>query len=285
MRFALTSFVTLGAAALAVAQPYRSINPPLGVIHPVEDAPAVPSEPLTNAKRFALNMPPARPKAHRRRPHGVAPRGGSRVGSAPRAASSPLPPVAAKCNILVKVSGGAQLGFVNRRLNSFGQLGTLQPSQNSDALQVAFSYPPDSPSQLDLTATNSYSSAYTFVGAAVGYSSDSNDFAPGSPNYGYVTGTKQAAPGRAVMGDTMYSLSTGIPADYESAIWVYNPTTRAITAQWINADHSATTTQILYTNDGNGDFLLTGDKAALNEAFGTDYPEVTFTCVPPVAAP
>lgn len=79
MRFTSASLFALGAAVLAVAQPSRrtlSLNPDASLIRPIPHVPAAQVEPITNAKRFAMNLPPARPKAHRRRPHGVAPRAG-----------------------------------------------------------------------------------------------------------------------------------------------------------------------------------------------------------------
>lgn len=81
MRFSIALFVTLGAATLGVAQPSRrtlSLNPDASTVRPIPDTLVPAPKPLTNAKRFALDMPPAKPKAHRGRPrdHGVAPRGG-----------------------------------------------------------------------------------------------------------------------------------------------------------------------------------------------------------------
>ncbi|KAF8603692.1 hypothetical protein BDV93DRAFT_606673 [Ceratobasidium sp. AG-I] len=289
MRFALTSFVTLGAAALAVAQPSRravAFNPPASVIRPIEDAPATPAEPLTNAKRFALNMPPARPKAHRRRPHGVAPRGGSRVASAPRAATSPLPPVSLKCNIRATGTDGTDFGFISPVWNGFGEYGQFQKEQDG-ALELSGSYSPDSPNQLNFAATNGPSATYPWFGAIDGFASTTDDFGPGSYNYAYLGGTTQSPAGSTPFadGDNSFSAATGIPETIQSAVWSYDSKTQAITAQWINTDGSAPATHIIYANDDNKALALTGDVGAFQDTFGVPYPEVTFTCVPPTSAP
>ncbi|KAG9108579.1 hypothetical protein FRC07_008429 [Ceratobasidium sp. 392] len=290
MRFALASFVAVATAALAFAQPHtrqlKSINPDI-VPAPVDWAnlpPAAPVEAGTNAKRFAKGLPPLAPRTRRRHPQRGAPhRLGTRVQAAPRAQTSPTPPENQKCNILVK-TGDATLGYITPSFNTFGEYGTFQPGP-AGALEISFSYSPDSPSQLDFLATNGPSSTYPYMGAVMGYASDSDNFSQGSYNYAYVAGTQQTPSGSPpVVGDSSFGTATGIPGDYESAIWTYDPATQAISAQWINTDGSAPGTHLLYANDGNDAILLTGDPATLNETFGTDYPEVTFACVPVAGA-
>ncbi|KAF8603690.1 hypothetical protein BDV93DRAFT_523160 [Ceratobasidium sp. AG-I] len=288
MRFVLTSFAALGVAALAVAQSSRPLNPPLSVIRPIEDAaPAAPAEPLTNAKRFALNMPPASPKAHRRLHRGVSPHGGSRVRSAPRAATSPTPPVSNKCNILVKDSStGQELGFISREWNSFAEYGPLQSSQIG-ALEVAFSYSSDSLSQLDLLTTNSKSAAHPFMGASLGYGSDSGDIGPGNTNYLFLTGSTQTPAGSPPSYEASNSFSevSGGEAASETAIWTYDPLSRALTSYWTNSNRSVSKAYILWSSqEGNELFTLTGDPALFMSTFGIDAPEVTFICVPSVTA-
>lgn len=291
MRFALTSFVALSTAALAVAQPSRrgpliSFNPPDVATVAIPGTPGAPVEPLTNAKRFALNMPPARPKAHRRRPHGVAPRGGSRVASAPRAVTSPLPPVSTKCNVRATSTDGIDFGFISPVWNGFGEYGQFQTAQDG-ALEVSFSYSPDSPSQIDMIATNGPSATYPFFGAIDGFASESDDFSPGSYNYAYLGGTTQSPAGSVPFadGDSSFSAATGIPESIQSAVWSYDPKTQAITAQWINTDGSAPATHIVFANDDNKALAITGDVGAFRDTFAAPYPELLFTCVPSASAP
>jgi len=294
MHFALASFAAVAAATLVTAQPRArealSFNPP--DVPKVEwkaivAAPA-PVEQITNAKRFELKMPPLKPKAHRRSPHRGGPHRdhpkGTRVQSAPRAATSPLPPAAKKCNIKATGTDGTDFGFIAPVWNGFGEYGQFQSVQDG-ALEVSFSYSPDSASQLDMTATNSPSGGYPFFGAIVGYASTDDNFSVGSYNYAYLGGTTQTPAGSPPFteGDNSFSVG-GIPADIESAIWSYDSATQAITAQWINLDGSAPATHIIFVNDENKALAIAGDVAAFQDAFAVPYPEVLFTCVPPSSA-
>lgn len=278
MRFALNLFATLAVAATALAQPARRallLNPSVGGMF--SDVPN--TGPITNAKRFAMHLPPITPKSLHRRLRG-APRTPTRVQAAPRTDSSPLPPSTMKCNILVTTIDGSTIGFISAAFNQFGEYGLFQQSQDG-ALEVAFSNTPGASSQMDLYGNNSPSSTYPFFGAIAGYASTSDDMGPGSYNYAYIGGTAQTTPGSpAVEGENTFYMATGESGDYESAIWNYDAGSQAITAQWINTDGSAPSTQILYANDDNQALVLTADVNALCSAFEASYPEVTFTCVP-----
>ncbi|KAG9079582.1 hypothetical protein FRC06_007641 [Ceratobasidium sp. 370] len=288
MRFALASFA---AATLALAQPHAhklSINPVRETILGVSDwgnLPATPSGPDTNAKRFAMNLPPLAPRVPHRHPQRAAPhRLGSRVRAAPRAQAFLSPLLNQKCNILVK-SATEVFGYISPSFNGFGEYGPCVPDQAS-ALEVSFSYSLDSPSRIDLTTANSQAPTLPFMGGISGFASTSDDFGPGSSNYAYVGSTGRTPPGsRAVPTDSTFSAATSIPKNCESLIWVYDPDTQAIAAQWINTDGSAPATSLVYANDDNQAFVLTGDVNALRDTFGASYPEVTFTCVPPAVIP
>ncbi|KAG9081977.1 hypothetical protein FRC07_014362, partial [Ceratobasidium sp. 392] len=141
MRFTLTSFAAIAAATLAYAQPHaragKSINPNIDEIPGVMDwssiaAPA--PEPNTNAKRFAMHLPPLSPRARHHHPQRAAPhRLGTRVQAAPRAQTSPLPPVNQECNILVKTEDEI-LGYLAPYFNAFGEYGKFQPDQDGALL-------------------------------------------------------------------------------------------------------------------------------------------------------
>ncbi|KAG9075911.1 hypothetical protein FRC06_009816, partial [Ceratobasidium sp. 370] len=188
-----------------------------------------------------------------------------------------------QCNILVR-SASQTFGYIAPELNEFGEYG-LFVANPASALRVSFLYRPDSPSQIDFTAVNGQAPAFPFVGGVVGFASTSDNFGPGSYNYAYVAGTRQIPPGPAILADSTFGTATGVPTDSESAIWVYNPNTQAITAQWINTDGSAPATSFVYANDFNQALLLTGDANTLRNTFGAPYPDVTFTCVPPAVTP
>lgn len=288
MRFAFTSLVALATAAVAVARPSTqplSLNPDSRVAHPIADA-GTPA-PLTNAKRLAKGLPPLSPKAARR-PNRSGPHGGTKVDTARRTVSSPLPPVNVKCNILVKdTNNGTAFGFISPVWNVFGEYGIVQPDQ-AGALEVSFSYSPESPDSLtqrDFLATNGPGATYPFVGATVGFVSTSDDLAVGSYNYAYITGTTQIPAGPPEGADNnSFSGTTGIPKSAESAIWTYNPTTQDIIVQWINTDGSPAPTNLVYANDFNQAFIITGDVETFQGVFGVPYPPITFTCVCPVVA-
>lgn len=304
MRFAFSSLIALATAALVVAQtptPTKlQINPDPSVVHPIDKQPA---QPQTNGKRFALGLPPLSPRhrVHRRDRQGGSYPGGGRGGDdndndddndggkGPKGGyghpvPSSRPPVTVKCNILVKDVNGTTFGFVSPVWNVFGEYGIVQQAQ-AGSLEVSFSFVPTKgtlPSQLNLLPTNGPSAAYPYVGATVGFVSPSDDLVVGGFNYAYITGTLLLPAGPPSEGDNnSFGGTTGIPKKAESAIWTYNPKTRAITPQWINRDGSKPSTFMVFANDFNEAFILTGDLAVFRDTFGAPYPQITFTCVPP----
>ncbi|KAJ1305346.1 hypothetical protein OPQ81_000362 [Rhizoctonia solani] len=294
MRFSLSSLLTLAAAATAVvAHPSKrglSLNPPKDFLREVkwEELAPAPIMPVTNSKRFAQGLPPLRPR--RRNPHGgvVHARQGTRVASAPRSETSPVPPSSAKCHILVKIAAtGESLGYVSPNWNDFAEYGPLQNTQDG-ALQVAFSYSSDSAKQLDLMVTNAKSAAYPFLGASAGYGSSDENIGSGNPNYLVLTGNTQIPPGStpSYEAGNSFSEKTSIPVASESAIWSYDTASGDFTAWWVNTDGSSAQGYILWSNQEDNDlFTMTGDPAIFKETYGVDSPEVTFTCVPPVTTP
>ncbi|KAH7338104.1 hypothetical protein B0J17DRAFT_660795 [Rhizoctonia solani] len=96
------------------------------------------------------------------------------------------------------------------------------------------------------------------MGASVGFISG-NDFSAGSFNWAFLTGTTEKPYG---------------PPTELSALWSYNPKTDVLAPQWVNTDGSTPKT-ISYA------FLITGDATAFRNTFGSPFPLITFTCVPP----
>ncbi|CAE6426589.1 unnamed protein product [Rhizoctonia solani] len=293
MRFSVSSLLTLAVAATAVvAQPskrFRQLNPDKASIQEVkwEELTPVSTETVTNAKRFAQGLPPLIPKRRNRGTHGSAihAKKGTRVASAPRAETSSVPPTTSKCNILVKDSStGQELGYVSKEWNSFAEYGPLQSSQ-INALEVSFTSSAGAASQLDLVTTNGKSAAHPFLGAAVGYGSDSEDIGPDSTNYLFLVGTTQTPTGSlpSTEANNSFSEVSGAEAASESGIWSYDSASRVFTAWWINSDGSSVKADILWSSqEGNQLFTLTGDSDMFRSTFGVDAPEVTLTCVPPV---
>ncbi|KAJ7452632.1 hypothetical protein FB451DRAFT_1409322 [Mycena latifolia] len=249
-----------------------SLNPPKpeGTTPAYVYARAPAPAPITNAKRMAMGLPPLKPRHY-----------GS--GRAARQAVSAVPPVTQTCNLLATdASTGSTVGYLSPVWNSFGEYGIFQASATG-ALEVSFTYSGDSPTQLDLSATNG-PETFTYVGAVVGFASSSNDLGVASPNYAYLGGTFQVAEGPAVDdGANAFTASTSVSKAYESAVWMYDPATGALSAQWINTDGSAPATSIVYVA-GDEALVLTGDVAAFRSSFGVSYPEMTLTCVPTTSA-
>ncbi|CAE6437327.1 unnamed protein product [Rhizoctonia solani] len=298
MHFNFSSLLTIAAAATAVlAQPSKrsaKLNPPVAAIHQVDWAtlPPAPTEATTNAKRFAQGLPPLNPR--RRNPnrgvhHGVAHAKGTRVITAPRSETSPAPPTSIKCNILVKnADSGEALGYVSSQWNSFAEYGPLQETQDADALEIESNYSSDSPKQLNFIAINGKSSAYPYFGASVGFASTDENVGEDDPDYLLLTGNTQTPPGStpSYEASNSFSETSSIPVASESAIWSYDSATGALTAWWVNTDGTSVNPHILWSNQANNSlFTLTGSPATFREAYGVDGPEVTFTCVPPVAPP
>ncbi|CAE6437318.1 unnamed protein product [Rhizoctonia solani] len=212
------------------------------------------------------------------------PKQGTHVASAPRSKTSPSLPIKKRCNILVKeVDGnGTVFGFVSAAWNRYAEYGPVEPSQNG-SLEVSFSYSTDSLIQLDLLATNGPSARYPFVGGTSGFASTSYNLSSGSYNYVYITGTTQTPPGSPPVEDDNNSFgdAIGIPGAAESAIWTYDPVTNDLSPQWVNVDGSTLANYLIYANDFNNAFIVTGDPVTFRETFGAPYPRIAFTCVAP----
>ncbi|KAG8777253.1 hypothetical protein FRC12_000477 [Ceratobasidium sp. 428] len=297
MRFAFASFVAAAVAAIAFAQPTvrtttKHINPTpeeIAAARRDNQLGSARAEPNTNAKRFAKHLPPLAPKDHRRGPLHAAPTRPTRtrVRSAPRAQTSPRPPVNQQCNILVTGANGDTYGFLTAEWNIFGEYYNYQPNQNASALLVTFSYlPGDTSSPLNFYAPNSPNvTLYPYFAGILGFASDSSNLGPGSYNYAYIGGADEIVPfGPSVLVPNSFGEFTGIPENVETAIWLYDPDTQAITAQWVNDDLSTPATVITDLPE-LGVIALTGDRAAFQDTFGTPVNQIFFTCVPPKSSP
>ncbi|KAG8991070.1 hypothetical protein FRB90_001479, partial [Tulasnella sp. 427] len=180
MRFILTSILTLVAANFVGANPI-SIDLPHGVkpqsagSRSLDSAKPIVGR-MTNAKRFAMGLPPLKPKALHR---------GTRAASARRASTSitPTPDNNHHCNILVKNADDPSVtyGFISPVFNAFSGYGLFQATQ-AGALEVSFyaSFDVLSSGQLDLQADNGPSSTYPYFGAADVFASSDGNLAPGS---------------------------------------------------------------------------------------------------------
>ncbi|KAG8919365.1 hypothetical protein FRC01_001318 [Tulasnella sp. 417] len=231
-----------------------------------------------------MSLPPLKPKL----------RSGTRVLSARQSNTSPRPRTTQTCNILVtNANNGNIFGYISPVWNTFGTYGFVQSTQ-AGALEVSFSYPQDdfSPSQLDITAVNGPNASYPFFGAGIlllytssgpltasavkGRANADASLGPGSYHHSYIVGTTQIPAGSTPQdGDNnSFDATTGFDSPAESAIWIYDPVTQELTAQWINPHGSTPANYIVYANSPQDPiFVITGDVAAFQAIFAP-YPPV-----------
>ncbi|KAJ7807348.1 hypothetical protein B0H14DRAFT_3764722 [Mycena olivaceomarginata] len=226
-------------------------------------------DPGTNAQRFALGLPPLPP--HRRDPN-----------AAPGAATSPLPPLVIRCNIMGTAQDGTVLGFISPFWEGgMGQYGTFQPLPLG-ALEVSFPFSPDSPGRINLKAKNSPDPTYPFFGGVVGVQSSNSNIGRESSNYIALAGTVETPPGATP--DANFDNSYVHGQAVESAIWSYDPLTQILAPDWINTNGGEPQPDIIW-GAGYPFLMLVGDPRVLPD-FGPNagLKPLSFTCVPPVDA-
>ncbi|KAF8209936.1 hypothetical protein K438DRAFT_1810595 [Mycena galopus ATCC 62051] len=99
---------------------------------------------------------------------------------------------------------------------------------------------------IDLVATNGPDAVHNNVGAVGGR--EGYNFNPGNAGYAYLSGTGHSdanSPPSSSAGNSMESEDYNQPS--ESQIWRLDYATRALTAQWTNADSSNPTTNLFYS--------------------------------------
>ncbi|KAJ6479463.1 hypothetical protein C8R47DRAFT_1136920 [Mycena vitilis] len=238
--------------------PYTQSNG-MSVAHP---APA----PRTNAERLRRGLPllPAR-----RRP-----------ADAARPRRSSVPPVTVHGRVLVADLGGNPLGALTPQLNTWGALGYLT-TNSREMLCAQLTYDPDMLSAgVDMSVTASVSTPGSntaqFVGGVVSTGATSPNLGSGSYNWnplGFVSQTPSSSP--PISGSSTLSSSTGTGV-IESAIWTFDPVTRAVVPQWVNQDSSKPPTALFYAAS-QPMFALTGDFKTFQQARDSGAKLVTFT--------
>jgi len=266
--FALARFISATAILTLVAAIPTAVQPASG------SAPALPVPraalsndlvtPKTNAEAFARGLPPLalkrRNKAHRPR----------QTGSAPVDHPGFIQVTDASGNIL------GDLGQLSAGSSALGVSSTSVPfSVTFDAAPIGVT------SEIDITADTSFYSTYPVVGAVYAPGYGDNVLAPGSTTYAYLrpsTHTDAGSPPQNV--DNSYSSAKAS----ESAIFTYDASTNAITAQWINPDaatgvpHAVTAHFVIQVDNT---IVVVGDVAKFAQqgfTSGTN-PEVFFTYV------
>lgn len=194
----------------------------------------------TNADRLARGLSPLSPV---RRSTGT--------DSARRSVSSPLPPTTVTGRLQVRyVNGGSNAGFV-RNWEGGAPISGVSFLGGDEELQVSVTYSPTSPTGLDILATNPKFAAPFYVGASGGlkkYESNSGD------TLGF-TNVGQTQPG------SIPTQVGSVSSLVESAIWTIDPSTKKLTATWINGDGSSFTPTLAYAVRENSLFFVGSTQA------------------------
>jgi len=167
------------------------------------------------------------------------------------------------------------LGFVTQDPNYWTPL--LSPDQTA-ALVVNFTLPHGATSGSTLDLGVQTLPGGSFFGTTVGRDSTSDDFAPGSFNYGYIEGTAQTPPNSPPqLVPNYFAVSSGLAKPSESAIWSVDLTTGALTMQWVNTDGSKPAT-IIFVQSNH--VYAGGDPDAFHSRFPAPVTTVTLRFIP-----
>lgn len=216
------------------------------------------TEPMTNAKRLALGLPPLPPskRGHRRQ---------TQPSSNPIVTKSGVVAV-------TDANTNAPLGYLSQSGTDDNHFGLTVVQ--SDAITISFALDSTYSGPIDINAATSYSNSWPLMGAIVGVVSTSDDLNSGSANYVYIQGTTQTDPGSP---PDNVSNSYPVQKDSESAVWYYDPSSGALSIQWINTDSSQPATHLMFVS-GSDAFVATGDVSKFEATYATSSP-VTFSLV------
>ncbi|KAH9840866.1 uncharacterized protein C8Q71DRAFT_854724 [Rhodofomes roseus] len=121
-------------------------------------------------------------------------------------------------------------------------------------------------SSLNLKTLNG-SSDYTANLAAIGgFANANSNLVAGTVNYAYIGGSQASPNAPAQSGANSFTAASGTVKPYESDIWTIDPTTGAVTAQWVNTDGSTPKT---YFAIAQNVVILTADLSRYAISFGS----------------
>ncbi|KAF9530431.1 hypothetical protein CPB83DRAFT_850908 [Crepidotus variabilis] len=208
----------------------------------------IPSE--TNGQRLARGLPPSPPKFLKRFL-------ATPVSNAKRTTTSPLPPVTLSGRLQVRSKeNGSSLGNVRNWPGGGTISGTSAFSPDGDLL-VTLTYNPSDPTKIQILSTNPAFPAPFYVGAGTSNTISVPHLAAGDYHSVGFTNVESTAPGSPP------SKAPSRDAYVESAIWTINPSTKQLTAQFINEDGSTPPTVFAY-DIRNNNLFFTGDIAEYN---------------------
>jgi hypothetical protein len=175
---------------------------------------------------------------------------------------------------------GTIFGYLSKSFT--GGLGWVPSTDPSNALTVSFvtTDPSGSGSQLDLLTQNQDAvngEHFSRLGLVQGRDSTSDNLAPGSFNYLYITGTESTPAGSPPVSNVPNAFDTVIDRDTESAVWSYDPSTQALTIHWKNGDGTFPTVKVFAQSNV---FYAGADSGAFHSRFPAPVTDLTLKFVP-----
>ncbi|KAJ7456471.1 hypothetical protein FB451DRAFT_605206 [Mycena latifolia] len=171
-------------------------------------------------------------------------------------------------------SSGHVTGYVSRSMNSYGEYKGVSPDSDSNDVnhRMLVSLNQSAVGPQSLLVKNAPDNDYPFLG---GIGGEEGSTLGQNGDYLLIGGTGSTKLGDApsYCGNT-FTDRTNTLRKCESAIWVYNSTTSAVTPQWTNDDGEAITAYIGYTN---GAFVLTGSMVQFEDTWEDEVEWITLT--------
>ncbi|WWC65696.1 uncharacterized protein I303_108317 [Kwoniella dejecticola CBS 10117] len=171
-------------------------------------------------------------------------------------------------------AAGDSMGYISKNLDEGGYTITTDPTQ---AVSISFTQDGSNPFSITISS-NDRQAGYPYLGATLNTGSDMGVSSAAFANLG---GISHIISGPSESDDTGESNTRQLYAGSETAIFLYNADTNAITGQWTNTDNTKVDTIFYF---GPKDSYSLGMIAPENyDQFAIDFPEdqqkVTFKYV------
>ncbi|EJU06638.1 hypothetical protein DACRYDRAFT_92553 [Dacryopinax primogenitus] len=215
----------------------------------------------TNAKRFAANLAPLKPKSLYAPTKVLA----SRHSASPSPSPSSGPTSVCSGFVSVYSVGQGPSGWLSATVMNATGVYSTTTMDKSQALKV--SIPCITKDHSALKAYNGPDKKTCYVGFI--QEEDEPDIGAGSENFGLIGPTAWTDSGaKPAVGDNYYDVITDDPTLIEASVWKYNSKTTELTAAWINTDGSSVPSTLFWDTDYYW-FGFTGDLGKLISEYGS----------------
>ncbi|KZP00267.1 hypothetical protein CALVIDRAFT_533912 [Calocera viscosa TUFC12733] len=218
----------------------------------------------TNAKRFAANLAPLKPKSLYTPTKVQVARWSNSPSPSPSTSAGP----AGACSgyISVYAVGQGPAGWLSATVMNVTGVYSTTTTDKTQALKVSIPCLTTNPSLLK--AANGPDSKTPYVGFI--QEEDEPDIAPGADNFGLIGPTASTASGaKPAVGDSYYDVITDDTTFIEASVWKYDSKTYELTAAWINTDGSSQPATLFWDTDYYW-FGFTGDLGKLISEYGSN---------------